>query len=129
MTRHIALAEGRKLLWIASSLDDLRSFPEQVQSEMAAALEVARLGGKHPAAKPWKGLGPSVFEIAIDDGDAYRSVYTVQFKEAVYVLHAFQKKSTRGIKTSQRDVDTVANRLTRAQRDYFQRYGKKTKQH
>jgi phage-related protein len=62
-------------------------------------------GGKHPNAKPWKGAGPGVLEIVEDyRGDAYRAIYTVRFAGAVYVLHAFQKKSPSGIKTPKREV-------------------------
>ncbi|HZZ62966.1 MAG TPA: type II toxin-antitoxin system RelE/ParE family toxin [Roseiarcus sp.] len=56
--------------------------------------------GKHPSAKPWKGLGSGVFEIIENHaGNIYRAVYVVRFPEVVYVLHAFQKKSPKGIKT------------------------------
>ena len=86
---------------------------------------VAQFGGRHPAAKPWKGQGPGVFEIVErHDGNAYRAVYTVRFEEIVYVLHAFQKKSPRGIKTARRDIDLVQQRLRVAQQDYEARYGK-----
>ncbi len=123
----IKLPLERSLLWIPSSNRDLSLFPEPVQREMLTALEVARLGGKHPAAKPWHGEGPGVFEVAVDDGDAYRVVYTVHYREAVYVLHAFQKKSTQGIKTAQRDVETVGQRLRRAADDHKGRYGGRKK--
>ena len=74
---------------------------------------------KHPHAKPWKGEGPGVLEIVEDHrGDTYRAVYTVRFAAAVYVLHAFQKKSKSGIKTPQEDVRLIAQRLKRAQQDY-----------
>ena len=81
--------------WIASSLDDLRDFPEDVQQSMGYALYQAQCGGKHPDAKPLKGFkGAGVLEVIEDfDGDTYRAVYTVKFDGAVYVLHAFQKKS------------------------------------
>ena len=94
---------------------------------MLIALEVARLGGKHEAAKPWHGEGAGVFEIAIDDGDAYRTVYTVRHKEAMYVLHAFQKKSTQGIKTPAREIETVGRRLRDATAHYEENYGRKRK--
>lgn len=92
---------------------------------MGAALSLALFGGKHPAAKPWKGEGPGVFEI-VDDfaGNTYRAVYAVRFGRASYVLHAFQKKSPTGIKTAQRDVDLVAKRLKLAQQHYRDHYGK-----
>ena len=94
-------ASGEKLLfWVGSSKDDLLAFPEEVIDEMGTALSVAQFGGKHPKAKPWKGHGPGVFEIVEDHrGDTYRVAYTVRFENAVYVLHAFQKKSPSGVKT------------------------------
>ena len=86
---------------------------------MGYALGVAQLGGKHPHAKLWKGEGPGVFEIVEDHrGDTYRAVYTVQFAEVVYVLHAFQKKSKAGIKTPQDEVKLIGERLKRAQQDF-----------
>jgi phage-related protein len=54
-------------------------------------------------------------------------VYTVRFEKAVYVLHAFQKKSPSGIRTAKRDVDLVEQRLKQAQRDYEEQYGKTTR--
>ena len=93
---------------------------------MGTALGVAQFGGKHPSAKPWKGIGPGVMEIVEDfRGDTFRAVYTVRFSEAVYVLHAFQKKSPSGIRTSRGDVELVARRLRFAEEDYEARYGKK----
>jgi phage-related protein len=69
---------------------------------MGVALSVAQFGGKHPKAKPWKGEGSGVLEIVeVHRGDTYRAAYTVRFEKAAYVLHAFQKKSPKGIKTSQ----------------------------
>jgi phage-related protein len=66
-----------------------------------------------------------VFEaIESHDGNTYRAVYTVRFREIVYVLHAFQKKSPRGIKTARTDIELVARRLKVAQQDYEARYGK-----
>lgn len=80
---------------------------------------MAQLGGKHPDAKPWKGEGAGILEIVEKyEGDAYRAVYTVRFVGAIYVLHAFQKKSPSGIKTDRRDIDLVVERLKRAQADY-----------
>ena len=113
-------ARGEKpLFWVASSLNDLLAFPEKVQKKIGAALSVAQFGGKHPSAKPWKGAGSVVFEIVEDyRSDAYRSIYTVKFADAVYVLHAFQKKSPSGIRTPRKDVELVAQRLKQAQKEY-----------
>jgi phage-related protein len=118
-------APGEKpLLWIGSSLEDLLAFPEAVKDEIGSALSVAQFGGKHPSAKPWKGEGPGVLEIVEDfRGDAYRAIYTVRFAGAVYVLHAFQKKSPSGIRTSRRDAELVGQRLKLAQQDYEARHG------
>ena len=92
---------------------------------MGNALGIAQFGGSAPTAKPWKGLGPGVLEIVEShDGNAYRAVYTVRFEKAVYVLHVFQKKSPSGIRTANRDVDLVAERLKTAERDYEEHHGK-----
>src|SRR4029077_9026009 len=98
MSRLTRAAGEKSLIWIAGSLSDLQAFPKEVQRRIGAALSVAQFGGKHPSAKPWKGIGPGVFEI-VDDfrSDAYRAVYTVRFVDVVCVLHAFQKKSPSGI--------------------------------
>ncbi len=121
-----ALAEGeRPLDWVGSSKKDFMAFPEPVKDDMGYALGLAQLGGKHPDAKPWKGQGPGVFELVENhDGDTYRAVYTVRFSEAVYVLHAFQKKSPKGIKTARTDVDLIARRMRTAQQDYEEHHGK-----
>jgi len=115
----------RPLNWIGSSKNDLLTFPDTVVAEIGNALGVAQFGGTHPSAKPWKGQGPGVFEIVENfHGDAYRAVYTVRFKQAVYVLHAFQKKSHSGKKTPLSDVRLVQIRLKAAKNDYEARYGK-----
>jgi phage-related protein len=109
----------RPLLWVGSAKRDFMTFPEPVRGDMGYALGVAQLGGKHPRAKPWKGEGPGVFEIVENfDGDTYRALYTVRFEGVVYVLHAFQKKSPSGTRTSQADIDLVTERLRRARDDY-----------
>jgi len=120
------LTAGEKPLdWVGSSKKDFFGFPEPVKDEMGNALGLAQFGGKHPSAKPWKGQGAGVFEVVEDHaGDTYRAVYTVRFREVVYVLHAFQKKSPKGIRTAQVDVDLVERRLKAAQQDYEARYGK-----
>ena len=115
----------RPLNWVGSSKRDFLAFPAPVKDEMGYALGIAQLGGTHRAAKPWKGQGPGVFELVEDyDGDTYRAAYTVRFSQAVYVLHAFQKKSPKGIKTAKTDVDLIARRLRVAQQDYENQHGK-----
>jgi phage-related protein len=109
--------DERPLYWIGSSLDDLRSFPEDVIDIIGYALHLAQHGGRHPDAKPLKGFqGASVLEVVENfDGDTYRAVYTVRFRDAVHVLHAFQKKSRRGIKTPKPDLDLIRKRLSAVQ--------------
>lgn len=114
----------RPLHWMGSALKEVKRLPAEVQRTVGFALSAAQFGGKHPSAKPWRGQGPGVLEIVRDyDGDTFRAVYTVRFARAVYVLHAFQKKSPQGIKTRQSDIDLVHERLKLAERDYKERYG------
>ena len=123
MTRRSAPGE-KPLYWVGSSLKDLLRFPDAVRDTIGEALSAAQFGGKSAAAKPWKGEGPGVLEVVEDyEGDTYRAVYTVRYAGAVYVLHAFQKKSVRGIKTAKPDVELIAQRLRAAQKDYEERYG------
>ncbi len=108
--------------WIGSSKKDFLAFPKSVVDAMGYALGVAQLGGKHPHAKPWKGEGGGVFEIVEDySGDTYRAVYTVRFAKVIYVLHAFQKKSTKGISTATTDIAMIMARLRLAREDYDRR--------
>jgi phage-related protein len=113
----------KPLRWIGSSLRDLQSFPKEARSIVGYALYAAQSGEVDPAAKPMKGFGgASVMEImAPFAGDTWRAVYTVRFREAVYVLHAFQKKSKSGISTPQRELEMIRKRLAEAQKDYDQR--------
>lgn len=110
--------------WIASSLDDLKDFPEEVQQVIGYALYQAQCGEKHPDAKPLKGFkGSGVLEVVENfDGDTYRSVYTVRFEGAVYVLHIFQKKSKHGIATPKQDIELIEARLKRAKQHYEEYY-------
>jgi phage-related protein len=125
MTRPKRVAGEKPLFWTGSSKEDLLAFPEAVIDEIGTALSVAQFGGKHPSAKSWRGEGPGVFEVVEDHrADTYRAVYTVKFEAAVYVLHAFQKKSPSGIKTARKDVELIARRLKEARADYKVRYAK-----
>jgi phage-related protein len=108
--------------WVGSSREDLREFPKEVRGRVGGALWDAQLGGKAPFAKPLRGFGDAgVLEIVDDfDGDSFRAVYTVRFARAVYVLHAFQKKSKRGIATPKPVLRVIEQRLKRAKEDYEQ---------
>lgn len=102
----------RPLEWVGSARKDLQRFPKGVREEIGYALYVAQLGGKADSAKPMKGLGSGVLEvIANDDGNTFRAVYTVRYRDAIYVLHCFQKKSKRGSKTPAADLKVLHARL------------------
>src|SRR5689334_13283508 len=107
------MEQGKSVIWVGDSLRRLRAFPDDVRDEIGFALYHAQLGQKHASAKPMKGhKGAGVLEIVEDfDGDTYRAVYTVKFSDAVYVLHAFQKKSNTGIKTPKEELEVVVERL------------------
>ena len=95
-------------------------FPDEVRDGVGYALYVAQRGGKHDSVKPLKGFGGAgVLEVVEDyRGDTYRAVYTVRFATAVYVLHAFQKKSKRGSETPKEEIDLIKERLKAAERDF-----------
>ncbi len=100
--------------WIKGERKEFEAFPEGAKSICLVALTIAAEGGKADIAKPMRGLGPGVFEIALAfKGDAFRAIYAVQLCDEVSVIHAFQKKSTRGIKTPQREIDLIKDRLKR----------------
>lgn len=124
MTRPFPDEDEKKLHWVGSSREDLMGFPAEVQEDIGFALSAAQFGGKAGAVKPWKGDGAGVLEIVEShDGNAYRTIYTVRFAKAVYVLHVFQKKSTRGIRTAKKDADAVDSGLKAAKDHYQQTYG------
>ncbi|MGH8738181.1 MAG: type II toxin-antitoxin system RelE/ParE family toxin [Burkholderiales bacterium] len=124
MTRPRRAAGEKPLHWVGASRRDLLRFPEQVMSRIGFALGVVQFGGRPPSVKPWKGLGPGVLEIVENDAaGTWRAVYTARFEKAVYVLHAFQKKSPSGIRTARQDVRLIEERLKAAREDYEERYG------
>jgi phage-related protein len=104
----------RAVSWIKAALKDFESFPEGARTRCLTALTIAAEGGKADIVKPMKGMGSGVFEIALPlRGDAFRVIYAVQIAEEIWVVHAFKKKSTQGIKTSRHDVDLIKDRLKR----------------
>lgn len=115
----------RPLFWIASSRKDYGAFPSHVQEECGFALYLAQTGQHPPKAKPMKGLGTGLVELVEHfDGDTFRVVYTIRFVQAVYVLHAFKKKSKSGISTPQPDIDLIKRRIRDAEADYRERFPK-----
>jgi phage-related protein len=118
-------ANEKPLHWVGSSKRDLLALPARVVRAVGYDLSAVQYGGSPPSAKPWKGLGAGVWELVEHAaGGTYRAVYTVRFRRAIYVLHAFQKKSPTGIRTSATDVELIRQRLKAAREDYEVRYGK-----
>jgi phage-related protein len=109
--------QERPLFWIGSSKKDLMTLPLKVRKFFGHALDFAQHGEQHPAAKVLKGFGGAgVLEVVEDDtGGTYRAVYTVEFAQAVFVLHCFQKKSKSGIATPKEDIELIRARLKVAQ--------------
>jgi phage-related protein len=108
------IRKTRPVSWISAALKEFEKFPEGARSICLTTLTIAAEGGKADVAKPMHGLGSGVFEIALPfRGDAFRVVYAVQVANEIWVVHAFQKKSTHGIKTPQREIDLVKDRLKR----------------
>lgn len=107
----------KPLHWIASSLQDVREFPEEVRQEVGYSIDIAQRGGKATNAVPLVGFrSAKVLEVIVDaDRATYRAVYTVKLEHAVYVLHAFQKKSKKGIATPQQDILLIRSRLKTAE--------------
>jgi phage-related protein len=119
---------NKPVVWIGSSLVDLKDFPATVQSDIGYALYFAQDGIKHSSAKPLKGFkGSGVLEIVENyDGDTYRAVYTVKMAGVVYVLHTFQKKSKQGITTPRQDIALIAARLKLAEAHHLENYDQST---
>jgi len=105
-------APPRRLVWLVDSLAALRGFPPAVRQKLGFALYQAQVGQQHESAKMLHGFSEKVWQVRADDrSGTYRAVYVAQFQDAVYVLHAFQKKAKAGIATSQRDLDLIQQRL------------------
>lgn len=109
----------KPVLWTGTSNADLKRFPDPVRRHMGFAIYQAQAGLRHRDAKPLRGFGAGVLEVASrHDGDTFRAIYTVRFETAVYVLHAFQKKARRGIATPKKELDLVRRRLRVADQHY-----------
>jgi phage-related protein len=119
----------KPVIWMGSSLEDPRAFPDDVRRVMGVAMNDAQDGEEHPRAKALEGFGGrSILEIVDDDdGDTYRSVYTVRFAGVIYVLHAFQKKSRKGIATPQHEIELIKARLKTAEAHHSEHHAKRSK--
>ena len=114
----------KPVYWIGSSLRDVKSLPEAVRSEVGFAVYLAQLGDKAANAVPMVGFGSAkVIEVVVDDdGNTYRAIYTIKLAKAVYVLHAFQKKSKHGIATPKHELDLIKQRLKTAEKHHKETY-------
>ena len=124
----MASSSPRQVRWVASARADLQEFPAEVREDVGYALWLAQIGERAPSAKPLKGIvvGAGILEIVEShDGAAYRVVYTVSFQDAVYVLHAFQKKARVGRKTPKPDIALIRTRYMAAQ-VHYQEHGGRT---
>jgi phage-related protein len=104
----------RPISWIKPARKEFERFPAEAQSICLAALTIAAEGGKADIVKPLQGLGAGIFEIALPHrGNAFRVVYALQVGDDIWVVHAFQKKSTQGIKTPKHEIDLIVDRIKR----------------
>lgn len=111
------MTDEKPIVWIGSSLDDLKGLPQKPRRDIGYALSVVQRRDYPHNAKPLKGSS-GVYEIRVDyDTDTYRGVYAVNLGDAIYVLHVFKKKSKRGIETPKQDMDLIRNRLRIAKED------------
>lgn len=109
------IPKPRKIVWLGNSLKNIVEFPDGAKKLIGDELQFIQFGGMPKDAKPFKGVGSGVIEIAVKfNKDAFRCVQAVQLGETIYVLHAFQKKSSTGIKTAQKDVDLIKQRYIEA---------------
>lgn len=106
------MGDAKIVLWEGSSKADLRGFPEGVREDVGHALWLVQQGEDPPDGRSMSSIGPGACEIRADDGDAYRVIYIAKFEEAIYVLHAFQKKSKSGIATPKNELDRARKRYT-----------------
>lgn len=118
------------LIWLGRTMQAVTDFPPEVKRQVGFALRLAQKGRKPEGVKPLTGekdfKGAAVLEIVEDDdGNTYRTAYAAKFAGAVYVLHAFQKKSTKGVATPRKDIDLIKARLAEAKRHYAENYVKK----
>ena len=102
----------KKIIWVGDSLKNLREFPEAVKDSFGYSLHKVQQGTVPKQTKPLRGLKPTIMEMVSDyDTNTYRAIYTIKIDSTIYVLHCFQKKSKRGIKTPKQEMDLIKQRL------------------
>lgn len=112
----------KPLRWVGSSRKDMRAMPEEVQSEFGHSLREVQKGKDPGNTRPLKHLNESgISEVRVyDRGGTFRTVYTVEFRDMIVVLHVFQKKSKEGIETPKKEIDLVLQRLKQARIEYHE---------
>jgi len=104
--------QPRRLVWLVNTMDALRGFPSGVRTKLGFGLYLAQIGKKHESAKPLHGFGAPVWEVRAEArSGTSRAVYVVHLRDAVYVLHAFQKKAKSGIATPRQEIELIRQRL------------------
>ena len=104
----------RPVSWITAALKEFETFPEGARSICLAPRTIAAEGGQADATKPMHAMGADVFEVALPfRGGAFRVAYAVHLADDIWVVHSFRKKSTQGIRTPQREIDLIRDRLRR----------------
>lgn len=104
----------RSVSWIKAAHKDFLAFPEGARSQGTDALTIIADGAMSDIAKPLTGIGSGVWELAIKErGDAYRVVFALQIADDIWVVHAFQKKSKKGIATPKHEIELVKDRIKR----------------
>lgn len=121
------MSETRKVIYLGSTLKELKKLPPAVKEVFAHGIHLATIGSAHVDSKPLKGFGGrSVVEIIGNGrGETYRAIYTVKYQECIYVLHVFKKKSTKGISMPKKEQKVLEERIKTASAHYKKTYGKK----
>ena len=115
----MTVRNAKPLVWIGSSRRDLKSFPEAAHDRIGFALYLAQIVSRHRDSKSLVGIGSRVTEVITDvGGDTFRTIYTVQFRLAIYVLHVFHKKSKSGIAAPLAEINLVRSRLKAAEQHH-----------
>ncbi len=108
----------RRISWIKAAHKAFTRFPIDAQDQMMTALRLAATGRKSQLAKPLRGLGSGILEVALPyQGDAYRTIYAIQLGEDMWVIHAFKKKSTQGVKTPKKELEVIEERIKQLKKE------------
>ena len=120
--------QNRELIYLGSSKKDSDKLPLDVKEVFVEALRMSLKGEIHEDAKMFRYHGSGVFEVVANHrSSTFREIYLARYPEVIFVIHIFQKKSTKGIATPKPDLEVIEKRLKWAEQIYEERYGKKCK--